>query len=160
VVTAELFPLLGVAPQLGRDFTPEDQAGNRAVILSHSLWQNRFNSDPNVAGKTVTINSQSYNVAGVMPAEFKFPIQNDPVDLWVNLGAVAEGRSPLTVQRGSLAFRIIGRLKPNVTAPQAEAALRVIVDTLARQHTESSDFVSARVLPYQQEVARDVRLGL
>ena len=161
VVTAELFPLLGVAPQLGRSFTPEeDQAGNRAVILSHSLWQNRFNSDPNVAGKTVTINSQSYNVAGVMPAEFKFPIRNDPVDLWVSLAAVAEGREPLTSQRGWLAFGVIGRLKPNVTAPQAEAALRVIVDNLARQHTESSDFLRARVLPFHQEVVRDVRLGL
>ncbi|MGH9934903.1 MAG: ABC transporter permease, partial [Blastocatellia bacterium] len=161
VVTAELFPLLGVAPQLGRSFTPEeDQAGNRAVILSHSLWQDRFNSDPNVAGKTVTINSQSYNVAGVMPAEFKFPIRNDPVDLWVSLAAVAEGREPLTVQRGWLAFGVIARLKPNVTAPQAEAALSVIVDNLARQHTESKDFVSARVLPWRQEVVRDVRLGL
>jgi len=130
------------------------------VILSHSLWQNRFNSDPNVAGKTVTINSQSYNVAGVMPAEFKFPIRNDPVDLWVSLAAVAEGREPLTSQRGWLAFGVIGRLKPNVTAPQAEAALRVIVDNLARQHTESSDFLRARVLPFHQEVVRDVRLGL
>jgi putative ABC transport system permease protein len=161
VVTAELFPLLGVTPQLGRGFTAEeDQAGARAVILSHSLWQNRFNSDPNVVGKTVTINSQSYNVAGVMPAEFKFPIRNDPVDLWVSLAAVAGGREPVTTQRGWLAFGVIGRLKPNVTAPHAETALRVIVDNLARQHTESSDFVRARVLPYQQEVARDVRPGL
>jgi putative ABC transport system permease protein len=161
VVTAELFPLLGVAPQLGRSFTPEeDRAGNRVVILSHSLWQNRFNADPNVAGKTVTINGQSYNVAGVMPAEFKFPIQNDPVDLWVSLAADAEGRAPFITHRGRLSFSVIGRLKPNVTAPQAEAALRGIVDNLARQHTESSDFVSARVLPFHQEVVRDVRLGL
>src|SRR5262245_59111927 len=142
VATAELFPLLGVTPQFGRGFTAEeDRAGNRAVILSHSLWQNRFNSDPNVAGMTVTINSQSYNVAGVMTAEFKFPIQNDPVDLWVSLGA-----DPLIDARGRLNFSVIGRLKPNVTAPQAEVALRVIVDNLAKQHTESSDFVSARVL--------------
>ena len=156
VATAELFPLLGVGPQLGRGFTPEeDRAGNRAVILSHSLWQNRFNSDPNVAGKTVTINSQSYNVAGVMPAEFKFPIQNDPVDLWVSLGA-----DPFIAARGRLNFSVIGRLKPDVTAPQAEAALRVIVDNLARQHTESGDFLRARVLPFHQEVVRDVRLGL
>ncbi len=61
VVTADLFPLLGAALQLGRSFTPEeDQAGNRAVILSHSLWQQRFNADPDVVGKTVTINSRSY----------------------------------------------------------------------------------------------------
>ncbi|MBO0800616.1 MAG: ABC transporter permease, partial [Blastocatellia bacterium] len=85
-VTAELFPLLGVTPQLGRGFIPEeDQAGKRAVILSQSLWQNRFNSDPDVVGKSVTIDSLSYKVAGVMPAGFKFPIQSDPVDLWLSL---------------------------------------------------------------------------
>lgn len=161
-VTAELFPLLGVAPQLGRSFTPEeDQAGNRAVILSQSLWQNRFNSDPNVIGKNVTIDSQSYNVAGVMPAGFKFPIQNDPVDLWLSLAADAEGRAPITAARGYPAFSVIGRLEPNVTAPQAEDSLRVIVHNLARQHT-LSDFASsrARVLPYHEEVVRNVRLGL
>lgn len=161
-VTAELFPLLGVTPQLGRSFTPEeDQAGNRAVILSQSLWRNRFNSDPNVAGKSVTIDSQSYNVAGVMPTGFKFPIQNDPVDLWLSLAADAEGRAPITAARGYPAFSVIGRLEPNVTAPQAEASLRVIVNNLARQHT-LSDFASsrARVLPYHEEVVRNVRLGL
>jgi putative ABC transport system permease protein len=159
-VTADLFPLLGVTPQLGRGFTPEeDRAGNRAVILSHSLWQNRFNSDPNVAGKPVTINSQSYKVAGVMPAGFKFPIQNDPVDLWLSLASDAEGSNPLIAQRGYF-FSIIGRLKANVTAPQAEASLRVIMNNLARQHTVSSDFASARLIPFHEEVVRDVRLGL
>src|SRR5262245_20221496 len=161
VVTAELFPLLGVSPKLGRSFTPEeDRAGNRAVILSHGLWQNRFDSDPNVAGKTVTINSQSYNVAGVMPAEFKFPIRNDPVDLWVSLAAVAEGAEPIIVQRGWLAFGVIARLKPDVTASQAGAALRAIVEDLARRHIESKDFVRVMVFPFHQEVVRDVRLGL
>ncbi|HEX5082270.1 MAG TPA: ABC transporter permease, partial [Blastocatellia bacterium] len=161
-VTAELFSLLGVTPQLGRSFTPEeDQAGNRAVILSHSLWQNRFNSDPNVAGKNVTINNQSYRVAGVAPAGFKFPIQSDPVDLWLSLAVDAEGSAPITAARGYPAFSVIGRLKPNVTEPQAEASLRVIVNNLARQQT-LSDFAHsrARVVPYHEEVVRNVRLGL
>jgi putative ABC transport system permease protein len=163
VVTADLFPLLGAAPQLGRSFTPaEDQAGNRAAILSHSLWRQRFNADPNVLGQSININSLSYDVVGVMPAGFAFPVQNAAVDLWLSLStaAVAQGGAPLTVQRGSLSFSVIARLKPNVSAAQAEAGLRVIVDELAKQYPESKDFIRARVVPFHQEVVRDVRPGL
>jgi putative ABC transport system permease protein len=163
VVTADLFPLLGAAPQLGRNFTTaEDQAGNRAAILSHSLWRQRFNADPNVLGQSISINSRIYDVVGVMPAGFAFPVQNAAVDLWLSLStaAVAEGGAPLTVQRGSLSFSVIARLKPNVSAAQAEAGLRVIVDELAKQYPESKDFIRARVVPFHQEVVREVRPGL
>src|SRR5215470_5621178 len=159
VVTADLFPLLGAAPQLGRNFTTaEDQAGHRAVILSHSLWLQRFNADPNVLGQSISINSRSYDVVGVMPAGFAFPVQNAAVDLWLSLAtvAVAEGGAPLITQRGSLAFGVIARLKPNVSPAQAEAALRVIVDKLSKQYPESKDFLSARIVPLHQEVMRDV----
>src|SRR5262245_18206992 len=118
VVTADLFPLLGAAPQLGRSFTPaEAQAGIRAAILSHSLWRQRFNADPNVLGQSININSLSYDVVGVMPAGFAFPVQNAPTDLWLSLAptAVVEGGAPLTVQRCRLAFSVIARLKPNVS---------------------------------------------
>jgi putative ABC transport system permease protein len=163
VAPADLFPLLGAAPQLGRNFTAaEDQAGNHAAILSHSLWRQRFNADPNVLGQSISINSRSYVVVGVMPAGFAFPVQNAAVDLWLSLStvAVAEGGAPLTVQRGSLAFSVIARLKPNVSPAQAEAGLRVIVDELAKQYPESKDFIRARVVPFHQEVTRDVRPGL
>ncbi len=163
VVTADLFPLLGVAPQLGRSFTPaEDQAGQRAVILSHSLWQQRFNADPNVLGQSISINSRSYDVVGVMPAGFAFPVQNAESDLWLSLATVAdaEGGAPLITQRGSLAFGVIARLKPQVSPAQAEGALRVIVDKLSKQYPESKDFLSARIVPLHQEVVRDVRQGL
>jgi putative ABC transport system permease protein len=163
VVTADLFPLLGATPQLGRSFTPaEDQAGQRAAILSHSLWRQSFNADPNVLGQSISINSRSYDVVGVMPAGFAFPVQNAATDLWLSLGAVAvaEGGAPLTVQRGSLAFSVIARLKPQVGAAQAESGLRVIVDELAKQYPESKDFIRARVVPFHQEVVRDVRPGL
>jgi putative ABC transport system permease protein len=163
VVTANLFPLLGTSPQRGRGFTTEeDQAGKRAVILSHNLWQQRFNADPKAVGMTVTLNSQNYYVVGVMPAGFSFPLQNDPIDLWLSLAtaAEAEGGAPLTVQRGFLAFNVIGRLKPNVTVAQADAALRVIADNLARQFPNDNKGSSARVVPFHQDLVRDVRLGL
>src|SRR5215212_1995817 len=82
-VSVNLFHLLGVEPQLGRSFLPEeDQPGaGRVVILSHGLWQRRFGSDPGIAGKALTLNGRSYTVVGVMPQDFRFPGRQD--EMWV-----------------------------------------------------------------------------
>src|SRR6185369_195570 len=74
-VSANLFPLLGVEPQLGRVFSgAEDQPGSQHVaVLSHRLWQRRFGGDQNIIGKTLTLNDESYTVVGVMPVRFEFP---------------------------------------------------------------------------------------
>jgi putative ABC transport system permease protein len=162
VVTANLFSLLGVSPERGRGFTSEeDQAGHRAVVLSHALWQQRFNADPTVIEKTITINSRSYHVVGVMPIGFGFPIQPDPIEMWLSLATAsdAETGAPLIAQRGNLSFGVIGRLKPNVAVTSANAALRVVAANLARQHPESAD-LDVRVVPFHDELVRDVRLGL
>ncbi|MCA1838224.1 MAG: ABC transporter permease, partial [Actinobacteria bacterium] len=73
-VSASLFPMLGVSPQLGRWFTPdEDQAGaNRVLIMSHRLWQRRFGGDPNIVGRALTLNGRSVTLIGIMPAGFRF----------------------------------------------------------------------------------------
>ena len=73
-MTQNLLPILGVEPQLGRVFARgEDQAGaEHEVVLSHRLWQRRFNSDPNILGKSIVLDGQGYTVIGVMPLEFKF----------------------------------------------------------------------------------------
>ena len=72
-VSADLFPLLGAQPLLGRTFLPnEDNPGNHVVILSHALWQRRFGADRNVVGKTVTLDGQSFEVIGVMRPRFTF----------------------------------------------------------------------------------------
>ncbi len=70
--TSNMFSLLGARPALGRVFLPEEDAPGRppTVVLSHGLWQRRFGSDPNVAGRALTLNGQSYTVVGVMPADF------------------------------------------------------------------------------------------
>ena len=74
-VTADFFPLLGVLPALGRNFTQEEDTPNgpKAAILGHGLWQSRFGGDLNVLGRTVTLNEQSYTVVGILPARFQYP---------------------------------------------------------------------------------------
>ena len=73
--TPELFPLLGVSPAMGRAFTSgEDKVGApRVVVISHNLWERRFNSDPEIIGKEIPLSTRPYTIIGVMPAGFRFP---------------------------------------------------------------------------------------
>src|ERR1700738_383530 len=85
VVNADLFPLLGVAPMLGRGFLPDEDKpgdGGRVVILSQELFQKRFNSDAGVLNQLMVLDGKNYTIVGVMSRAFQFPIQNEPVQLW------------------------------------------------------------------------------
>jgi hypothetical protein len=104
------------------------------------LWRNRFGADPNIAGRSLALNGQSYTVVGVMPASFQFPILSDPVDLWINFALEAESTSgePQTAQCGDHYLNAIGRLNPGVTVEQAEAQLVAIAAGLEKQYPEES----------------------
>src|SRR5215211_151306 len=111
VVTADLLPLLGVQPVLGRMFLPDEDKPSetgRVVILSQPLFQSRFNADPSILNQSITLNGVSYTVVGVMPAGFEFPIQNERVELWTTIAADASGQTPVTAQRGAHFLRVIG----------------------------------------------------
>jgi hypothetical protein len=82
--SADLFPLLGAKPLIGRMFlAEEDKPGNLVALLSHEAWRKYFNADPNIAGRRVTLNGKSWTVVGVMSPGFNFPISAEPVDLWI-----------------------------------------------------------------------------
>jgi len=161
-VTADLFPLLGVTPRLGRVFTPEeDKAGNHAAILSDALWRTRFKADPNVVGRTVSINSQSYTIVGVMPPKFTFPINSDPAELWIGAAVGNEGgRGALTNQRGNHAIEVIGRLMPGVSVAQAQAEMSRIAQALDQQHPGENPDMGALVVPFFERVVGDVKFAL
>src|SRR5437667_4439123 len=140
-VSADLFPLLGVQPLLGRTFLPnEDNPGNHVVILSHSLWQRRFGADRNVVGKTVTLDAQQFEVIGVMPAQFTFPIAAVSTELWVSMSSLREskdGSPPMAEQRDNDFFQCIARLKPNVSIQQAQANIDSITASWRQQYPDS-----------------------
>jgi putative ABC transport system permease protein len=160
VVTADLFPLLGVSPMLGRTFLPDEDKPSetgRVVILSQPLFQRRFNSDPSIVNQPVTLNGESFTVVGVMPAAFEFPIQNDPVDLWTTIAGDASGDTPVTAQRGAHFLQVVGRLKPGVTMEQAQADITAIASRLEQQYPDTNTHKSLRVDSALSALVGDVR---
>jgi predicted permease len=150
-VSSNLFSLLGVQPILGRAFLPnEDEPGNHVVILSHGLWQQRFGSDPKIVGQSVTLDSQPFQVIGVMPPRFTFPISAVSPELWTtmsNLRESKDGSQPMTEQRGNDFLGCIARLKPNISLQQAQANIDTVSASLRRQYPDSNTNVGAKVLP-------------
>src|SRR5687767_2653364 len=146
-VTADLFPLLRVAPMHGRTFVAEEDkpsTSGRVVILSQQLFQRRFNSDPSILNQTITLAGRPFTVVGVMPATFEFPIQNDPVDLWTTIAGDAEGKYPVTGQRGAHFLRVIARLKPGVSEDQAQSEVTAIAARLEQQYPDQIGRASCR----------------
>src|SRR5438094_9752400 len=124
-VTADFFPLLGVQPALGRNFTREEDTPNgpKAAILGHGLWQSRFGGDANVLGRTITLNQQSYTVVGILPARFQYP---ERFQLWIPLALGETGGTFVIHGEGMMLLKAIARLKPSVTLKQAQAELQTI----------------------------------
>jgi predicted permease len=160
-VSANLFQVLGVAPVLGRDFRWDDEKpGNRAVMLSYSLWQSNFGSATDIAGRMIRLNDHNYVVAGVMPKGFQFPLEGPGQALWISSAEDADGKSPKTSQRGFDSLDVVGRLKPGVTLEQAKADLNVIAGNLALQYPDNKWYTSALVEPELQHMIGDTRPAL
>ena len=154
VVSWDLFPLLGVQPEIGRGFLPEEEKpGTRAVILSHALWESRFAGDREIAGKHIHINGRVYAVAGVAPAAFRFPVDGPAVQLWTTLAddATVSEFTPLIEQRGARVADAIGRLRPGVTPAQAQAQMDLIARGLAEKYPDDNKNVAATLVEPEME---------
>jgi putative ABC transport system permease protein len=142
MVTWDLFPALGIQPQLGRGFLPsEEAAGTHVVVLSHTLWQRQFGGDRGIVGRTITLDRKPYTVIGVAPAGLAFPVNEPNIQLWTTIAADREappGDTPMTEQRGAHMLRGLGRLKRGVSVDQARADLNVIAAALAKQYPDSN----------------------
>ena len=165
VVSSEFFRVLGIHPALGRDFVSADEKpGQHVAMLSHELWQSIFGSRPDIVGQSITLDGDSYTVAGVMPEGSDFPIGYPAPRLWVTLATDAvdpEGGKPITAQRGFDALSVIGRLKPGLTADQARLEMSQIDASLAAQYPDSNkQYYSANVESELEALVGDARLAL
>jgi putative ABC transport system permease protein len=155
VVSAQLFSLLSVTPELGRSFLPqEDQpgaaGGTDPVILSYGLWKRVFGSDASVLGRKIQLGEQPFTVVGVMPNGFQFPIQAEPIVLWTTMAVDAEGGAEaMTAQRGAHYLDVIGLLKPGVKVEKAQAEMVAITKTMNKQYPENKPRAVRIVLEVQ-----------
>lgn len=147
--TAELFPMLGVQPLLGRAFTvAEDRADAPAVaVLSHGLWQDRFGGDRSVVGKTLSLDGVVTTVIGVMPAGFR--VAGYEADLWTPLALSPEDRA----RRDSHFLQVMARLRPGATLAQARAEMAGIARRLEQQYPDSNTKVGAVVNSLRQTLS-------
>ncbi|MEM6706375.1 MAG: ABC transporter permease [Acidobacteriota bacterium] len=149
---------LGIAPALGRLFAAEAELSGgpvREAILSHSLWKSRFGGDPNVLGQNIVLRRASYEVVGVMPADFSFP---DRTQLWLTMESWYElplDGSPQ--QREQRAFPTLGRLAPGATLAQAQAEIDRIAAGLQREHPETNRGVEVNLVPLRDAEVGPVR---
>jgi putative ABC transport system permease protein len=162
IVSANLFSLLRATPLLGRTFTAdEDRVGTRVVLLSHSLWSKRFAGDPHIAGKSIRLDGKDYSVIGVMPAEFQFPLDAQPRDLWTTMATIMEptqsGDQPLTEQRDAHFLNAIGRRKPGVSLEQANDDAAAVAGGLAKQFPDSNGRFGIGMRPEIDALVGDVR---
>ncbi len=153
-VSDGFFRVLGVAPILGRDFaTGEDLlSAPRTVMLSYSAWQKRYASDPNVIGKSVTLDGNPTVIIGVLPREFHF-VPVEPAEFWLTLHP--EGHCDLS--RGCHGIYGVGRLKDGVTILQALADTKSVAAQLEKEYPDTNRGQGANVVPLSQYIVGDVR---
>jgi putative ABC transport system permease protein len=153
-VTAGIFEVLGVKPQRGRTFGPDDDKPDsaRVAILSDRLWSTRYNRDSGIVGRTIVLNAMTYSVIGVMPPGFylnrEVPISANVDQLWVPL-ASQFGHEGLNRRNGSN-YRVWGRLKPGVTIAQAQAEMNIINARLALDYPDANAGRSIAVSPLSE----------
>ena len=155
-VSASLFSLIGVEPQLGRAFrAEEDKPGaNHVVVMSHGLWQRRFGADPAIIGRPINLNGESFTVVGVMPRSFQFPTRND--QLWVPIAFDAKEAG----NRGSHYLEVIARIKPGITLQEAQAEMTTIASRLQQQYPGTNTSIGAVVTPLHEHVVGDIKPAL
>jgi len=154
-VTANLFPLLGVSPILGRHFAPEeDRPGARKVaLISYGLWQRRFGGAASALGRDVRLDGVPHRIVGVMPRGFAFPERSD---VWVPIGFT----SRQLAMRDNHYLRVFARLKPGVTLVRARRDMARVAADLAREYPATNTDLGAVVIGLQEQMVGDTRLGL
>ena len=158
-ITANLIPILGVAPVIGRSFLSDEEkpGANRVVLLSYGLWQRQFGSDPSLLNRPIQLNGESYTIVGVMPPGFQFPALRE---IWVPL-VLDPAKEPWRADRTNRNLSVFARLKPGVTLEQANAEMAVLAQRLETQYPKSNTGWGVRLRSfYDWVVPEEVRRSL
>ena len=153
VCSGNFFDVLRVRPAMGRAFQPGEESpkAERVILLTYAGWQRRFGGDPDIVGKKAVLNDEPRQIVGVLPRDFQFaPSQS--AEFWV----------PYRIQgwrerRNAHWMFPVGRLKPGVTAAQAQAALSTLARQLGQQYPESNVNVGVQVVPLREQIVGPVR---
>ncbi|MEY2482107.1 MAG: hypothetical protein QOK24_635 [Verrucomicrobiota bacterium] len=167
-VSGEFFDVLGIRPTLGRAFIRADEQpgggpGGFKVVLGYAFWQSHFNRAEDVIGRVLMLDGRPHTVIGIMPQGFQFPIQTDPIEMYITHAedaATPDGTTPYTQQRGSHSLLGIARLKPGVSVAQANAELRTLAGVLEKKYPETNTKFGAALQPLRDEIVGDVRTAL
>jgi putative ABC transport system permease protein len=157
-VNYNFFPLFGVQPLLGRNFSAEEDrpGANKVAVLSYSLWQSRYGGDRQIINRDIQLNGEKHTVIGVMPASFQF-FESD-VRLWVPLALDQEDLA----NRGGHYLKVVARLKPGVSIAQAQADMNAVMHRIAMDHPAETmeGKLGAVVLPLREQMVGQARSSL
>lgn len=156
VVSEDFFATFGIAPRLGRAFDRNDfvaETSTPPIILSHDLWQSRFNGDPAILGKMLELRGGTGTVIGVMPPEFKYPH-------WAGVWTPLANNNGQLGLRGNRYFEVIGRLAPGRSRLDAENEMKGIAARLAEQHPRENRGWSVQLVALREWINGDDRLPL
>ena len=156
-VSGNFFRMLGEQPVLGRDFVDEDdrEGAEPAVLLGHTVWQNRYGGDPGVLGLTIRVTSLVATVIGVMPPNMRFP-QN--TDVWIPLHMLPPESEVERRDQGS-SFQVVGRLARGASIELAREELQAIGRRLADEYPESNRELRFNLMSWQDQVTQgEIRL--
>ena len=150
-VSSDFFAVLGVVPSHGRTIIPDDDRAGAAQIawLTHEAWQRYFGTSNDIVGRTFTFDNRSVQVAGILPAGFRFHQQTDLV---MTLAPVAE-QLFMTMRENHNNARVIGRLKPGITLTAAQTRMEAIAQRLAREYPKINTGASVRVQLLRERIA-------
>ena len=155
-VTANFFATLGVTPQSGRSFSPEEEQTKAPVVLvSDSLWKRRFGSDPALVGKSVTLYDTSFTVIGILPPAFQF---YTPADVFVPISFMPDRLKQAREEHGGIVA--IARLKPGVSKLEAQSEMDSIAAALEQQYPKTNNTVGVRLNSIYTDMVGDVRSSL
>src|SRR6059036_1082124 len=160
-LTSNYFDLLAVRPILGRNFLPQEEEGADVAVVTKNFWQKRLGGDPNVIGRSITLDGTAHTIVGVLPNMPATWFGANPIaEVWTTKPFQLPGFTYERMMRGTSFLRVIGRMKPNITLAQVKAGLPSLDQSYRTQYSnkiDSSLVTTVRTLP--EDVTQNFRAG-